>query len=79
MTVPEDFANPGEGPDYRIGSDGLSQANGWRIDTPPFAEDGSVPDRRLTMASEIFPNIPATGGGILVTARRSSTLDLPIG
>jgi hypothetical protein len=77
MAQPEQFAEPGMGPDYRIGGDSVSQTQQWRVDTPPFAEDGSIPDRRLTMAAEIFPNIPATGGGINLP-RIVSTFDLPI-
>jgi hypothetical protein len=78
MTLPQDFANPGQGPDIRIGSDGLAQDEGWRLETPYFAEDGTVPDRRLTMAHEITPNIPPSGDSVL-WIRRESTFDLPIG
>ena len=79
MPVPEEFMEPGMGPDYRIGSEGKAATEGWRIQTPPAGEDGTVPDTRLTLAHEITPNIPVSGPGVLPIIPRQSTFDLPIG
>lgn len=77
---PEQFQEPGTGAiDYRIGSEGKAADEGWRRDTPPAGEDGTVPDRRFTLAHLITPNVPASGPGILPESPRPSTFDLPIG
>lgn len=38
-----EFSDPGTLPDYTRRSTGLAQEQGWRRDTPPAGEDGSVP------------------------------------
>jgi hypothetical protein len=76
MAQPEQFMEPGMGPDYRIGSDGLAATNGWRRITPPPGEDGTVPDVSLTVTGA---NHSVRGGGVLPIIPRQSTFDLPIG
>lgn len=48
--VSEEFMDPLTGPDYTIHTSmGLAQEQGWRRDTPPAGEDGSVPSVSLTV------------------------------
>ena len=76
MAVSEDFTNPGQGPDYRLNNDGKAATLGWRRETPPFAEDGSVPSRRLTVAPSLGINYPS-GSDQAGWVRRGSTFDIP--
>lgn len=76
MDNPELFSEPGSNAvDYRIGRDD-SAGKGWRRDTPPAGEDGSVPDRRLTIGTIIYPNVPADGGGVYLPPLSSFDLDM---
>lgn len=74
---PEAFHEPLGTVDYRLGSDGKAQELKWRRDTPPAGEDGSVPDRRLTIGTIMYPNTPVSGPGVFIP--EVSTLDLEIG
>lgn len=47
--IPEEFANPQLGPDYTLNTWGRAQDEGWRRDTPPAGEDGTVPYVSLTV------------------------------
>lgn len=64
---------PGTGAvDYRINSDGKAANLGWRRETPPAGEDGTVPDRRLTLAHLIEPNTPVSGPGVALPLYQST-------
>jgi hypothetical protein len=70
---PEDFSEPGSGNvDYRLNRDSSGPPNNWRRDTPPAGEDGSVPDRRLTVTG----GSALSGGGVLPSLY-PSTFDIP--
>jgi hypothetical protein len=83
--APEQFATPGYGVDYRIGNDDsgyptTGAARGWRRDSIPVAEDGSIPSRSLLAASEVFPNALVTDEQVDVSFKNAiypSTYDIP--
>jgi hypothetical protein len=77
MTNPAEFMEAGQDGaiDIRIGHDSSGPPNNWRRDTPPAGEDGTVPDRRLTISDQ---NDVATGPGTDVTHPvYPSTFDIP--
>lgn len=75
MDNPELFSEPGSfNVDYRIGRDDAGD-KGWRRETPPAGEDGTVPDVRLTIGTIIYPNIPVSGPGVALPLN-PSTFDL---
>lgn len=47
--IPEEFMDPLTGPNYTNNTMGKAQEEGWRRDTPPAGEDGSVPSVSLTV------------------------------
>lgn len=77
MSDPAQFMEPGSSNavDYRIGNDSSGPPNNWRQETPPAGEDGTVPDRRLTIADQTDV---VTGPGPDVTHPvYPSTFDIP--
>lgn len=71
---PEDFTEPGavNAVDYRLHRDNSGPPNNWRRETPPAGEDGTVPDRRLTVTG----GTSLTGPGYLPRLN-PSTFDIP--
>lgn len=45
----DEFKDPLGPPNYELNTMGLAQEQGWRRDTPPAGEDGSVPSVSLTV------------------------------
>lgn len=45
----EEYMEPQGAPDHTRNSTGKAQEQGWRRDTPPAGEDGSVPYVSLTV------------------------------
>lgn len=73
MSLSEDFSEPGTGAvDHRINNDSSGPPNNWRRETPPAGEDGSVPDRRLTVTG----GTALTGPGVALPLYQS-TFDIP--
>lgn len=78
--TPDQFREPGFGPDYRIGDDSAGFANNlWRMLTPPAGEDGSIEDVKHTLDPTIFPNTAAEGSVVPFPHPqvRTSTFDIP--